>query len=306
MPLHPQSKFITDFIANLGNKPFEDDTPQNARATRAAQQAPSTVPIHKMTDIDAGGVPARLYKPNDESDLPLLVYYHGGGWVLGSVESHDGVCRALCMQTPCAVLSIDYRLAPEHPFPAPLMDCVNATRWARENAQAIGCDPTRIAVGGDSAGGNIAAVIANMQVIPAVYQLLIYPVTDCRLSHPSHEENKDGPFLTHRGMRWFVDHYVANSGASVTDPRMSPLHDTDANLAASPPACVITAEYDPLRDEGDAYAARLASLGVPVSHVRFSGQFHGFVSLADFVDDGKAALSMSASMLRAAFNPPVF
>jgi acetyl esterase len=306
MPLHPQSKFITDFIANLGNKPFEDDTPQNARATRASQQAPSTVPIHKMTDIDAGGVPARLYKPNDESDLPLLIYYHGGGWVLGSVESHDGVCRALCMQTPCAVLSIDYRLAPEHPFPAPLMDCVNATRWARENAQAIGCDPTRIAVGGDSAGGNIAAVIANMQVIPAVYQLLIYPVTDCRLSHPSHEENKDGPFLTHRGMRWFVDHYVANSGALVTDPRMSPLHDTDANLAASPPACVITAEYDPLRDEGDAYAARLASLGVPVSHVRFSGQFHGFVSLADFVDDGKAALSMSASMLRAAFNPPVF
>jgi acetyl esterase len=267
-------------------------------------QAPSTVPIHKMTDIDAGGVPARLYKPNDEPNLPLLVYYHGGGWVLGSVESHDSVCRAICMQAPCAVLSVDYRLAPEHPFPTPLVDCVNATRWAHLNASSIGCDPARIAIGGDSAGGNIAAAIANMQVIPATYQLLIYPVTDCNLGHPSHRENKDGPFLTHAGMKWFVQHYVSDGGASLDDPRLSPLFESDANLAAVPPTCVITAEFDPLRDEGDAYAAKLSSLGVPVSHIRFSGQFHGFVSLADFVDDGKAAISMSASLLRSAFNPP--
>jgi acetyl esterase len=304
MPLHPQAKFITDFVASLGHKPFEDDTPQNARETRAAMQAPSTVPIHKMTDIDAGGVPARLYKPNDEPNLPLLVYYHGGGWVLGSVESHDSVCRAICMQAPCAVLSVDYRLAPEHPFPTPLVDCVNATRWAHLNASSIGCDPARIAIGGDSAGGNIAAAIANMQVIPATYQLLIYPVTDCNLGHPSHRENKDGPFLTHAGMKWFVQHYVSDGGASLDDPRLSPLFESDANLAAVPPTCVITAEFDPLRDEGDAYAAKLSSLGVPVSHIRFSGQFHGFVSLADFVDDGKAAISMSASLLRSAFNPP--
>lgn len=304
MPLHPQAKFITDFVAGLGNKPFEDDTPQNARESRAAMQAPSTLPIHKMTDIDAGGVPARLYKPNDESNLPLLVYYHGGGWVLGSVESHDSVCRAICMQTPCAVLSVDYRLAPEHPFPTPLVDCVNATRWAHLNAASLGCDPNRIAIGGDSAGGNIAAAIANMQVIPAAYQLLIYPVTDCNLGHASHRENKDGPFLTHAGMKWFVHHYVSDTGTSLDDPRLSPLFESDANLAAAPPTCVITAEFDPLRDEGDAYAAKLASLGVPVSHIRFSGQFHGFVSLADFVDDGKAAISMSASLLRAAFNPP--
>ncbi|MFZ9698055.1 MAG: alpha/beta hydrolase [Ilumatobacteraceae bacterium] len=267
-------------------------------------QAPSTVPIHKMTDIDAGGVPARLYKPNDDANLPLLVYYHGGGWVLGSVESHDSVCRAICMQTPCAVLSIEYRLAPEHPFPAPLVDCVNATRWAHLNAASLGCDPNRIAIGGDSAGGNIAAAIANMQVIPAAYQLLIYPVTDCHLGHSSHQENKDGPFLTHAGMKWFVHHYVSGTNTSLDDPRLSPLFESDANLAAAPPTCVITAEFDPLRDEGDAYAAKLASLGVPVSHIRFSGQFHGFVSLADFVDDGKAAISMSASLLRAAFNPP--
>lgn len=304
MPLHPQAKFITDFIASLGNVPFEQDTPENARASRAAMQAPSTLPIHESRDIDAGGVPARLYRPNDDADLPLLVYFHGGGWVLGSIESHDSVCRAICMQTPCAVLSVDYRLAPEHPFPAPLLDCVTATSWAHGNAAALGCDPDRLALGGDSAGANIAAVIANMQVVPAVYQLLVYPVTDCSLAHPSHQENENGPFLTHAGMKWFVDHYVSGTNTSLDDPRLSPLFESDTNLAAAPPACVITAEFDPLRDEGDAYAAKLASLGVPVSHVRFSGQFHGFVSLADFVDDGKAALSMSASLLRAAFAPP--
>ena len=267
-------------------------------------QAPSTAPIHRMEDLEADGVRVRLYRPNDDANLPLLVYYHGGGWVLGSIDSHDGLCRAICMQTPCAVLSVDYRLAPEDPFPAPLIDCVTATRWAHNNATTLGCDPHRIAIGGDSAGGNIAAVIANMQVIPAVYQLLIYPVTDCNLDHPSHLENKDGPFLTHAGMQWFVHHYVSNSEVSLNDPRLSPLFETEAHLSASPPACVITAEFDPLRDEGDAYAAKLASLGVPVSHVRFAGQFHGFVSLADFVDDGKAAISLSASLLRAAFNPP--
>ena len=217
MPLHPQAKFINDFVDGLGYAPLDQDTPENARQQRASMQAPSTVPIHKMVDLDAGGVPARLYKPNDDPNLPLLVYYHGGGWVLGSVESHDSICRALCMQTPCAVLSVDYRLAPENPFPAPLVDCVTATKWAHDNAAAIGIDPTRIAIGGYSAGGNLAAAIANMQTIPTVYQLLIYPVTDCRLQHPSHQENKDGPFLTHAAMKWFVDHYVTGTDISLTE-----------------------------------------------------------------------------------------
>ena len=301
MPLHPQAKFITDFIDSLGDPPFETDTPQNARAIRNARTTLSTLPIFETRDIDAGGVPARLYKPNANTNLPLLVYYHGGGWVLGDVNSHDGVCRALSMQAECAVLSIDYRLAPEHPFPTPLTDSVNATRWAYENATSLGCDATRIALGGDSAGGNFAAIIANMQVIPCVYQLLIYPVTDCQLGHPSHTENKNGPFLTHAGMQWFVEHYLSGDQGSRTDPRVSPLLASDVVLRAAPPAFVITAEFDPLRDEGEAYAARLSSLGVPVSHVRWSGQFHGFVSLAEFLDDGKAALAASASALRSAF-----
>ena len=303
MPLHPQSQFIINFIDSLGDKPFEEDTPQNARDIRNARTTPSTLPIFETKDIDAGGVPARLYKPNNNTNLPLLVYYHGGGWVLGNVDSHDGVCRALAMQSECAVLSVEYRLAPEFPFPIPLTDSVTATRWAYDNAASIGCDATRIAVGGDSAGGNFAAIIANMQVIPCAYQLLIYPVTDCRLGHPSHQENKDGPFLTHAGMKWFVEHYLSGNQGTATDPRVSPLLDTDEVLAAAPPAFVITAEFDPLRDEGEAYAKRLSSLGVAVSHVRWSSQFHGFVSLADFLDDGKAALAASAAALRSAFTP---
>ena len=288
---------------SLGDKPFEEDTPQNARAIRDARTMPSNLPIFETKNIDAGGVPARLYKPNNNTNLPLLVYYHGGGWVLGNVDSHDGICRALAMQSECAVLSVEYRLAPEFPFPIPLTDSVTATRWAYDNAASIGCDASRIALGGDSAGANFAAIIANMHVIPCVYQLLIYPVTDCQLGHPSHQENKDGPFLTHAGMKWFVKHYLSGSQGTPTDPRVSPLLDTDEVLAAAPPAFVITAEFDPLRDEGEAYAKRLAALGVAVSHVRWSSQFHGFVSLAEFLDDGKAALAASAAALRSAFTP---
>ena len=288
---------------SLGDKPFEEDTPQNARAIRDARTMPSNLPIFETKNIDAGGVPARLYKPNNNTNLPLLVYYHGGGWVLGNVDSHDGICRALAMQSECAVLSVEYRLAPEFPFPIPLTDSVTATKWAYDNAASIGCDASRIALGGDSAGANFAAIIANMHVIPCVYQLLIYPVTDCQLGHPSHQENKDGPLLTHAGMKWFVKHYLSGSQGTPTDPRVSPLLDTDEVLAASPPAFVITAEFDPLRDEGEAYAKRLSALGVAVSHVRWSSQFHGFVSLAEFLDDGKAALAASASALRSAFTP---
>lgn len=288
---------------SLGDKPFEEDTPQNARAIRDARTMPSNLPIFETKNIDAGGVPARLYKPNNNTNLPLLVYYHGGGWVLGNVDSHDGICRALAMQSECAVLSVEYRLAPEFPFPIPLTDSVTATRWAYDNAASIGCDASRIALGGDSAGANFAAIIANMHVIPCVYQLLIYPVTDCQLGHPSHQENKDGPFLTHAGMKWFVKHYLSGNQGTTTDPRVSPLLDTDEVLAAAPPAFVITAEFDPLRDEGEAYAKRLAALGVAVSHVRWSSQFHGFVSLAEFLDDGKAALAASAAALRSAFTP---
>jgi acetyl esterase len=304
MPLHPQAQSLLELMAALGDPPLEDSTPDQARAVRKARQRPSTEPIHEVRDLDAGGIAARLYRPDDRPDLGLLVYFHGGGWVIGDLDSHDNVCRALANGSGQAVLSIDYRLAPEHPFPASLEDALNATRWAHANAASLGCRADRIAVGGDSAGGNLAAVVAQLAPVPLAYQLLVYPVTDCSCSHASYEDNATGYFLTKVGMGWFIDHYLAGDHGSATDPRVSPHFAADHVVAATPPALVITAEFDPLRDEGDAYATRLAALGVPTSHVRFGGMFHGFFSLADFVDDGRAANALAAAALGAALGRP--
>jgi acetyl esterase len=302
MPLHPQAASLLEMMAALGDPPLEQSTPQAARAVRKARQRPPTESIHHVRAIDAGGVSARLYRPNDRDDLGLLVYLHGGGWVIGDLDSHDNVCRALANGSGHAVLSVDYGLAPERPFPGGLEDSVTALRWAHANAAALGCRADRIAIGGDSAGGNLAAVVANMAPVPLVFQLLVYPATDLGCSYPSYVENSTGYFLTTAGVKWFVGHYLSGRAGTTNDPRVSPQFADDAALAASPPALVITAEFDPLRDEGDAYAARLASLGVPTSHVRFSGMVHGFFSLGDFLDDGSAATALAASHLRSAFN----
>ena len=287
-------------IASLGDPPIEQCEPQQVRASRARRLAPSSQHCHEVRDLDAGGVRARLYRPSEAQDLGLLVYFHGGGWVIGDLDGHDDVCRRLCVGSGHAVLSVDYRLAPEHPFPAALEDSLNATRWAHENATSLGCRSDRLAVGGDSAGGNLAAVVAQLAPVPLAYQLLIYPVTDCSFEQPSYTENASGYFLTTIGMRWFVDHYLSGGKGSAADPRVSPLRAADHVLAATPPAMVITAEFDPLRDEGDTYAARLADNGVPTSHVRFSGMIHGFVSMADFIDDGRSAVAMAAAALGSA------
>jgi acetyl esterase len=285
-------------MAQLNEPPLETCTPQQAREIRAARQRLTTEAIHRVTDVDADGVPARLYRPNDRDDLGLLVFFHGGGWVLGSIETHDNLCCILANASGQAVLSVDYRLAPEHPFPAPLDDALTATRWAHENAATLGCSPDRIAVGGDSAGANLAIAVTHLAPVPLCYQLLVYPATDLTCSFPSHVENAAGPVLTTGAMKWFIDHYLSGgTGGSLTDPRVSPHFAADDVVAASPPAMVITAECDPLRDEGDAYAARLASLGVPTSHVRFSGMYHGFFSLAEFLDDGLAANMLAGAAL---------
>lgn len=301
MPLHPQAASLLALMAAVGDPPIEQVTPEVARANRAARQRPSTTAAHEVRDVDAGGVPARLYRPSDATGLGLLVYLHGGGWVIGDLESHDQVCRVLAVHSGHAVLSVDYRLAPEHRFPAALDDGVAALRWAHAHADELGCRADALAIGGDSAGGNLAAAIANLAVVPLVFQLLVYPVTDATCSSPSHEENGTGYFLTAAGMRWFVQHYLGDA-TPPTDPRVSPLAADDATLAAAPPALVITAEFDPLRDEGDAYAARLQAAGVATSHVRFGGMFHGFFSLADFVDDGAAANALAAAALHTALD----
>ncbi len=298
MPLHPQAASLLQVIASLGDPPMEEQTPAQARAIRAARARAEGPQVHEVRDLDAGGVPARLYRPNDLDNLGLLVYFHGGGWVIGDLESHDNVCRALANGSGHAVLSVDYRLAPEYPFPAPLHDALTATRWAHKHAAEFGCRADRLAVGGDSAGANLAAVVAQLGPVPLVYQLLVYPVTDCTRAQPSYDENSDGYFLSKAGMGWFIDHYLGDTATN--DPRVSPLFAADHVLAATPPALVITAEFDPLRDEGDAYARRLADLGVATSHVRFSGMFHGFFSLADFLDDGRAGNALAAAAVGSA------
>jgi acetyl esterase len=200
------------------------------------------------------------------------------------------------------VLSIDYRLAPEHPFPAGLGDCVEATRWAAANAAELGCDPGKLAVGGDSAGGNYAAIVSQLAPVPLAYQLLVYPALDARCDTPSVHENAEGYFLTLAAMRWFYGHYLDGAQADVTDPRVSPLLADDAALRSSPPTLVITAGFDPLRDEGEAYAARLAALGVPTTLTRYAGMFHGFFSLGDLIDDGQGAIAQAGRELALAFS----
>jgi acetyl esterase len=295
VPLHPQAVSLLALMAALDEPPLETCTPEQAREIRARRLRPPTEAIHHTRDVDADGVPARLYRPNDRDDLGLLVFFHGGGWVLGNLESHDNLCRILANSSGHAVLSVDYRLAPEHPYPAPLEDAVTATRWAHANTASIGCSPDRLAVGGDSAGATMAIVVGHLAPVPLRYQLLVYPSTDLTRSFPSFVENAQGPQLTAAGMGWFIDHYLSGIATSLTDPRVSPHFAPDDVVAVSPPTLMITAQYDPLRDEGDAYAARLAALGVPTSHVRFSGMYHGFFSLADFYDDAIAANHMAGA-----------
>ena len=289
-------------MESIGDPPIEQSTPEQARAARKARWRPSTIELHEIRDIDAGGVPARLYRPSDHGDLGLLVYLHGGGWMIGDLDSHDGVCRSIARDSGHAVLSIDYRLSPEHPFPAGLEDAITSTRWAHTNAAALGCRSDRMAIGGDSAGANLAAVVAQLGVIPLMFQLLVYPVADCTQALPSYQQNAAGPFLTKAAMSWFIDQYLSGGNGAVDDPRVSPLFATDSVLAATPAALVITADYDPLRDEGNLYATRLAALGVATSHVRFGGMFHGFFSLADYLDDAKAANALAAAAVKAALD----
>jgi acetyl esterase len=287
-------------MEQLNTPAIETQQPTVVRAGMEIMTAPSAVQLHEIRDLDADGVPARLYRPNDRKDLGLLVYYHGGGWVCGSINTHDDVCRKLAQSMGHAVLSVDYRLAPEFAFPEPLNDCIVALRWAHAHADELGIDASRIAVGGDSAGGNLAAVVANLQPVPLKFQMLIYPVTDATRSSQSYQDNATGYRLTANGMKWFCDHYLSGAIGSPTDPRVSPLFADAVTLASAPPAIVITAEYDPLRDEGEHYAHRLIEAGVACSLTRYYGQVHGFFSMSHFVDDGASAITQAATATRIA------
>src|ERR1700757_925414 len=248
----------------------------------------------------------RIYTPHGTGPFPLLVFFHGSGFVLCSLDTHDGMCRNLCAGAGCVVASVDYRLAPEHKFPAGPDDCLHATRWTAAHAVELGADPTRIAVGGDSAGGNMAAVTAlrmRDERGPALCgQLLLYPVTDYHTpGTPSYEENAEGYGLTRDTMRWFWAHYL-NDESQSAHPNASPLRAPD--LSGLPPALVITAEYDPLRDEGEFYAEKLRAAGVPTALTRYHGVNHGFMFWVGVVDIAGAAMNEACNWLRGVFTGP--
>ena len=298
MPLHAQTAAVLEFMRQLGAPPLHELTAAEGRANYLAMRTPSTVELHEVRDLVADGVKCRLYRSSGTTSAPLLIYYHGGGWVIGDLDTHDDICRKLARDARCSVIAVDYRLAPEHPAPAALDDCIAATRWIFANAKSLDVDAARIAIGGDSAGGNLAALVAMHAGVTPVFQLLVYPATDMRMDYPSHRENAQGYLLTADSMKWFIGHYLQGDDKKKIDPLYSPILSDDALLKKSPPTLVITAEFDPLRDEGEAYAARLSAVGVPTSTVRFHGQIHAFFGMSELLDDAAAAIALSASYLR--------
>jgi acetyl esterase len=308
MPLHPQARAVLDQFAAAASFDVTKLSAAEVRRLFDEMSLPRTAePVARVEDRTApgpaGDIPLRLYAPEGGEPRPAIAYFHGGGFVIGSIDTHDAVCRALANATGAVVASVGYRLAPEHRYPAAAEDCWAATRFLAEQGEAIGVDPRRIAVAGDSAGGNLAAVTALLarERGPALrFQLLVYPVADFRFDTPSYRESGEGYFLTETMMRWFWDQYLEEPRQG-EEPTASPLRAKD--LSGLPPALVVTAEYDPLRDEGEAYAARLREAGVPVELRRWPGQIHGFVSMFDLIEDGRAALAEAAAALRGALAP---
>jgi acetyl esterase len=244
----------------------------------------------------------RVYTPEGDGPFPILAWYHGGGWVIGNLESADGTARNLCVGGQCVVVSVDYRLAPETKFPGPAEDCWAATTWAVNNASSINGDPSRLAVGGDSAGGNLAAAMSLMAADRGgpdiALQVLVYPVTDVNFNTVSYGENAEGTSLTKTTMQWYRDHYLSGK-EDAANPYAAPLQ--AKSLAGQPPALVITAEFDPLRDEGEAYAKRLQEAGVAATATRYDGMIHGFFGMGAVVDKGQQAVDEASAALRKAF-----
>jgi len=310
MPLDPQAQAFLEQLAASGAPPLHELSVAEARQVIVAlfgvqgDSEPVGAVANRMIPGAAGEIPARIYTPRGTDPFPILVYFHGGGWVIGNLEAYDATCRALTNAARCIVVAMEYRLAPEHQFPAAPEDCYAATQWVAAQATAIGGDPTRLALGGDSAGGNLTAVVAQMvrdRGGPALcYQLLIYPATDLsydRAPYQSQRENAEEYLLTLDAMVWFQNHYL-RSPADGSNPMASPLRAD--NLRGLPPAMVITAEFDPLRDEGEAYAVRLQEAGVPITLKRYDGMIHGFLSLGTVLEQGKRAIEDAAAALRTA------
>ena len=309
--LDPDAAFVFKAFQEAGRPAYETLSPSEARDYYLQARLitnPEPPELKSVTPLaipsPLGLIPARIYTPNtlrQRSGLaPCLVFFHGGGWVIGDLDTHDVACRKLADEGQLIVISVDYRRAPEHKFPAAADDAIAATTWIAGHAKELGIDAARLMVGGDSAGGNLAAVVAisardgNGPAIAG--QVLIYPATDFAMTHPSHSEPETSILLTHSVIRWFADHYL-NGAADVHDWRASPAR--ASTLIGLPPAYVLTAGADPLRDEGDEYARRLKEAGVAVTYRHFSGQFHGFFTMGKLLQQANVAASEIGAWLRA-------
>tara|TARA_Y100000588_G_C14144312_1_gene877608 strand:+ start:25 stop:942 length:918 start_codon:yes stop_codon:yes gene_type:complete len=292
-------------VAALGLPAPHTVSPAEARANAKKRPRSPGPEVAKVEDRNIpgpdGGVPVRIYTPEGDGPFPILAWYHGGGWVVGDLESADGVSRSLCAGGQCVVVSVDYRLAPDTKFPGPAEDCWAATTWAVNNAAEINGDPARLAVGGDSAGGNLAAAMSLMAADRGgpdiALQLLVYPVADRDFGTVSYTDNAEGYSLTKVTMQYYWDQYIDAEHA--TNPYAVPMQAND--LAGQPPALVITAEFDPLRDEGEAYAKRLREAGVETTATRYDGMIHGFFNMGAAVDKGRQAVDEASAALRNAF-----
>jgi len=307
--LDPQAQALLDLMVARGIPPTHTLSPADARAfyrERRTATQPDPRPVAEVRDLAApgphGDIPLRLYRPaSAPRPAPTLVYFHGGGWVIGDLDTHDVLCRDLAEQSGCAVVAVDYRMGPEHRFPAAVDDALAASRWLHGQADALGLDATRFAVGGDSAGGNLAAVVAlawrDAGHAPALkFQLLVYPATDMRALAPSHTANGQGYLLTADTIAYFQGHYLAPDERG--DWRASPL--LAEHHAGLPPALVLTAGFDPLRDEGRQYADALSAAGSPAQYVCFERQIHGFVTMGKVLDEANTAVTLCAQALRRA------
>ncbi len=309
--LDPDASAVFKTFQEAGRPPYETLSPAEAREFYLAARLVTNPEPPELKSVrplsipsPAGSIPARIYTPirlrTADGLAPCLVFFHGGGWVIGDLDSHDVVCRKLADEGELIVISVDYRLAPEHKFPAAVDDAIHATKWIAGNAKTLGIDAGRLMVGGDSAGGNLSAVVAisardgNGPAISG--QVLIYPATDFAMTHPSHREPETSILLTHSVIRWFRDHYL-NGAADVSDWRASPAR--AKTLIGLPPAYVLTAGADPLRDEGDEYAQRLKEAGVPVTYRHFPGQFHGFFTMGKLLQQANVAAGEIGAWLKA-------
>ena len=309
LQLDPQAKLLIEKAEAAGHPELYELEPFAARKqflelSKAVAVEPVAVGSIEEKKIEGAGgdIRLRFYRPTAVSkQSPALLYFHGGGWVIGDLDSHDGICRWLSVRSGCVIISVDYRLAPEHKFPAAVDDCLAATRWVASNGDTMGIDNTRLAVGGDSAGGNLAAVVSQLardDSGPAIaFQMLIYPATDMTMAEPSHQAMGSGYRLTKPLMEWFVEHYL-NNESDRHDSKASPLF--SPNFTDLPEALVITAGFDPLCDEGMRYAEKLVAAGVKTTYAPYHGMIHGFLSMGGWLDVSRQALDYASNQLAVA------